>query len=113
MRKENKLYIFGHKKPDTDSITSAIALANLKNELGIKAEARVLGNPNNETKYVLEYFNIKCPRYLNDVKNKIKDLDFLKGYCAHEDDSMYQGFEYMNENIRAITNLSLMLYPFR
>lgn len=99
MRKENKLYIFGHKKPDTDSITSAIALANLKNELGIKAEARVLGNPNNETKYVLEYFNIKCPRYLNDVKNKIKDLDFLKGYCAHEDDSMYQGFEYMNENI--------------
>lgn len=99
MKKENKLYIFGHKKPDTDSITSAIALANLKNELGIKSEARVLGNPNNETKYVLDYFNVKCPRYLNDVKIKIKDLDFLKGYCAHEYDSMYQGFEYMNENM--------------
>ncbi len=99
MDKKNKIYIFGHKKPDTDSITGALALANLKNELGYNAEARVLGNPNNETKYVLDYFKVETPRYLNDVKIKIKDLDFLRDYSAKETDSMYQGFEYMNENI--------------
>ena len=99
MANQEKIYIFGHKKPDTDSITSAIALANLKKALGMNVEARVLGNPNNETKYVLDYFNVKCPKYLNDVKIKIKDLDFLKGYCANKYDSMYQGFESMNENI--------------
>ena len=99
MANQEKIYIFGHKKPDTDSITSAIALANLKKALGMNVEARVLGNPNNETKYVLDYFNVKCPKYINDVKIKIKDLDFLKGYCANKYDSMYQGFESMNENI--------------
>lgn len=97
MDKKNKIYIFGHKKPDTDSITSAIALAHLKNELGYNAEARILGSPNNETKYVLQKFNIKMPRYLDDVKTKIRDLDFLKNYSAKMTDSMYHGFEYMNE----------------
>ena len=42
--------IFGHKKPDTDSVTSAIALSNLKNCLGIKSVPKVLGKINNETK---------------------------------------------------------------
>lgn len=99
MDKKNKIYIFGHKKPDTDSITGAIALANLKKELGYNVEARVLGNPNNETKFVLDYFKVETPRYLNDVKIKIKDLDFLKDYSAKATESMYKGFEYMNENI--------------
>ena len=99
MVNKNKIYIFGHKKPDTDSITAAISLSFLKNKLGYNTEARVLGNPNNETKYVLDYFNVETPKYLNDVKIKIRDLDFLKGYSAKKTDSMYQGFEYMNENI--------------
>ena len=45
----NKVLIFGHKNPDTDSVTSSIALTYLKNKLGMKAEARVLGNINKET----------------------------------------------------------------
>ena len=98
MANQNKIYIFGHKKPDTDSITAAISLSYLKNELGYNTEARVLGNPNNETKYVLDYFNVQTPKYLNDVKIKIRDLEFLRGYSATKKDSMYQGFEYMNEN---------------
>ena len=97
MEKKKKIYIFGHKKPDTDSITSAIALAHLKNELGYNAEARILGSPSNETKYVLQKFNTKVPRYLDDVKIKIRDLDFLRDYSAKMTDSMYHGFEYMNE----------------
>ena len=50
-----KIYIFGHKKPDTDSVTSAISLAYLKNKQGFDAEAKVLGRLNNETKFALKY----------------------------------------------------------
>ena len=68
-----KISIFGHKKPDTDSVTSAIALSYLKNKLGFNTEARILGHPNNETKFVLNYFKTDEPKYLNDVKLQIKD----------------------------------------
>ena len=49
------LYIFGHKNPDTDSVCSAIAYAELKKRLGLKAEACRLGDLNDETKFVLDY----------------------------------------------------------
>lgn len=71
-----KIYIFGHKKPDTDSVTSAISLAYLKNKQGFDAEAKVLGRLNNETKFALKYFNVNCPEYLNDVKTQIKDVNY-------------------------------------
>ena len=73
----NNIYIFGHKKPDTDSVTSAIVLSNLKNELGFKTEPRVLGDINSETNFVLNYFKVEAPRYLNDVKLQLKDLNYL------------------------------------
>ncbi len=59
--------IFGHKVPDTDSTCSAIAYAKLKNELGIKATAHVLGEINNETKFVLKHFNVETPELLEEV----------------------------------------------
>lgn len=95
--------IFGHKKPDTDSVTSAIALASLKNNLGIKAEPYVLGNINNETKFVLDYFKIKEPKYLNDVKLQIKDLNYEKKLTAPNNISIYKCYKYMNsENISTL-----------
>ena len=69
----NEIYIFGHKNPDTDSVTAAISLAHLKKELGINAIPKVLGNINNETQFVLDYFKVKKPEYLNNVKLQIKD----------------------------------------
>lgn len=93
------ILIFGHKKPDTDSVTASIALSYLKNYLGYKTEARILGNPNNETKYALDYFKVKTPIYLNDIKLQIKDLNYLKNYSMDEYCSINQGFNYMNENL--------------
>ena len=69
-----KTFIIGHKKPDTDSVTSAIALSYLKNKLGQNTEPRVLGDINNETKYVLNYFKVPEPEYLNDVRVRIKNI---------------------------------------
>ena len=65
-------FVIGHKKPDTDSVCSSIALAYLKNKQGDNAIPRVLGDINNETKFVLNYFNIKEPKYINDVRLQYK-----------------------------------------
>ena len=74
----SKIFVFGHKKPDTDSVTSAITLSYLKRKLGFDTEPKVLGRINNETKFALDYFNVKYPEYLNDVKPQIKDINFNK-----------------------------------
>lgn len=94
-----KIYVFGHKKPDTDSITASISLSYLKNKLGMNTRPRCLGELNNETKFVLKYFHTPAPKYLNDVRVQIKDLHFLKNYSARKEDSILKGFHQMNENI--------------
>ena len=90
-------YVFGHKKPDTDSVTAAISLSYLKNKLGGNTEPRVLGDINNETKFALKYFNIKQPKYLNDVKLQIKDLNYRRGYFISNKESIKRAYEYMTE----------------
>ena len=90
-----KTLIFGHKKPDTDSVMSAIALSHLKNALGENTEPRILGTINKETKYALKYFNLITPEYLNDVKLQLKDVNFHKGFFIKETDSIYNGYQYM------------------
>ena len=91
-------FIFGHKKPDTDSVCSAIALAYLKNALGTNAIPRILGTINNETKFVLNYFHIKEPMYLNDVKLQIKDIDYGKNLYCDRHESLYNAVGYMRKN---------------
>ena len=93
-----KVFVFGHKKPDTDSVTSAIVLSYLKNQLGMDTEPRVLGEINNETKYVLDYFKIEEPKLLENVKLQIKDLTYHTGLNFYESDSIYNAFRFMNEN---------------
>ena len=90
-----KTFIFGHKKPDTDSVMSAIALSHLKNALGDNTEPRILGAINKETSYALKYFNLKMPEYLNDVKLQLKDVNYHKGFLIKETDSIYNGYQYM------------------
>ena len=93
-----KIFVFGHKKPDTDSVTSAICLSYLKNKLGMNTEPRILGEVNNETKYVLDYFKIKTPELLNNVKLQIKDLTYQRDLNFYESDSIYKAFKFMNKN---------------
>ena len=56
-----KTFIFGHKNPDTDSITSSLVMANLERKLGKDVQACRLGNINKETEYVLNYLGIEEP----------------------------------------------------
>ena len=59
-----KVFVFGHKNPDTDTITSAISYAYLKQQLGMDAEAVRLGTVTNETAYALEQFGFEAPRLI-------------------------------------------------
>ena len=91
----NKVYVFGHQKPDTDSVTSSIAYAYLKNRLGVNAEERILGDINKETKFVLKYFNVKKPQYLDSVKLQLKDLNYHKDYYLEEHTSISDVYKYL------------------
>lgn len=90
-----KTFIFGHKKPDSDSVMSAIGLSYLKNQLGERTEPRILGTVNKETKYALNYFGLKEPEYLNDVKLQLKDVNYHKGFYIRDTDSVYDGYQKM------------------
>ena len=92
-----KVYVFGHQKPDTDSVTSAIAVAYLKRRLGVNAEARVLGEINKETKFVLDYFNVMEPKYLDDVKVQIKNMNYLKDAYINKNSSIEDTFYKFHE----------------
>lgn len=92
-----KTYIFGHKKPDSDSVMSAIGLSYLKNLLGENTEPRILGDINKETAYALKYFHLPIPEYLNDVKLQLKDIDYHKNFYIKETDSIYTGYQKMLE----------------
>ena len=90
-----KTLIFGHQKPDTDAVTSAIVLSYLRNSLGDDTEPRVLGSISRETEFVLKYFGFDAPDYLNDVRLQIKDIDYSTGYYLNEKDSVFDGYNYM------------------
>ncbi len=92
-----KTFIFGHKKPDSDSVMSAIGLSYLKNQLGENTEPRILGNINKETKYALKFFDLKEPEYLNDVKLQIKDVNYHRDFVISDTDSVYDGYQMMLE----------------
>ena len=91
------VYVFGHRNPDTDSVTAAITLSYLKRKLGMNAIPVILSSVNRETKYALNYFGVKEPIFLNDVKLKVKDLDYSKGYMASVDYSVYDAYLKMVE----------------
>ncbi len=101
------IFIFGHKNPDTDSVASAIALSYLKNQLGYTTTPYVLGNINRETRYVLNYFNLPIPDYLDNVKIQVRDLQYSFMQGLPENTSIFTVYKLMiEENLQtvAITN---------
>jgi len=92
-----KVYIFGHRNPDTDSVTAAVTLSYLKNKLGMNTIPAVLSSINLESKYALQYFGMPEPIFLNDVNIKIKDLKYTKNYTVKEEDSIYEAYFRMNK----------------
>lgn len=95
MKNKKTIYIFGHKTPDTDSVAASLSLSYLKNKLGYNTTPAILTPINDETKYVLNYFKVKEPTLISDVKIKVKDLDYSKNYTVKHTESIYNAYNYM------------------
>ncbi|MFD1177126.1 manganese-dependent inorganic pyrophosphatase [Paenibacillus puldeungensis] len=70
----DKVLIFGHKNPDTDTICSALAYADLKSQLGWNVEPVRLGNVNGETSFALKRFGFEAPRLVESVSGEVKEV---------------------------------------
>ena len=99
-----KVWVVGHKNPDTDSICAAITYANLKNVLEERnhsdAERTVYlpmraGNISAETNFVLNYFNVKAPELITDVGTQIRDIHIRKTEGVSGHISMKKAWEMM------------------
>ena len=86
MQEYETTYVIGHKNPDTDSICSAICYANLKHKIdGKKYEPARAGHINEETKFVLDYFDVPAPRLIENITTQVKDIEIrkTKGVCKN------------------------------
>ena len=79
MKRDNRILVTGHKNPDTDSISSAIAYARLKNKISNDnfVPCRV-GRINEETQFVLNYYEEDAPELIEDVRTQICDIEIRK-----------------------------------
>lgn len=99
MRKNDKIYITGHKNPDTDSVCAAIGYAYLKNHLdGDKYMACRAGQLNEETKFVLNHFGLPAPEYIKDVRPQVSDIEIEQVEPVHPDISLKTAWGIMREN---------------
>ena len=98
MSNEKDIYVIGHMNPDTDSICSAIAYAELKKKItGNSYKARRAGQVSPETRFVLEHFNMHAPRYIGDVRTQVKDTEYHKGVFVSSGISLKKAWATMNE----------------
>lgn len=94
-----KTLILGHRNPDTDSICSAICYAGFKHQLtGENYEPCRAGNVNPETQYVLDYFKLKAPRLVENVKTQVKDIEIRKTKGVSRGISLKNAWGLMQEN---------------
>lgn len=98
--KTKKIWVVGHKNPDTDSICAAIAYAHLKNQSapeGVKYEPKRAGELNEETKYVLKHFHVKAPALITDAGAQVKDIEIRKTNGVSGKLSMKRAWEMMKQ----------------
>jgi len=98
------IYITGHKNPDSDSIAAAYAYSELKNKIGTIPTVPVrLGNVNQETQFILDYFGVEAPELLKTVKLKVEDLEFDKITPVSPEISLKQAWSIMKDkNIKTL-----------
>lgn len=96
---KRKTLVIGHRNPDTDSICSAVCYANLKRavtgEEYIPARA---GHVNGETRFVLDYFGVKEPALVEDVRTQVRDIEIRKTKGVADNISLKRAWNIMQEN---------------
>ena len=100
MKKPERIFVIGHKNPDTDSICSAIAYADIKNRTtqNKKYIPKRAGQINEETRYVLNRFGVQPPAYLGNIGTQVKDMDIRTSPQADKNMSLKNTWDLMQEN---------------
>ncbi len=98
--KKEKVFVAGHKNPDTDSICSAICYADLKSRLNEDVEyiAVRAGHLNEESQYVLERFGVRPPVYIKDVRTQVRDIEIRETEGVPQDISLKKAWSLMRDN---------------
>ena len=98
--KNQKVFVMGHKNPDTDSICSAIAYADIKNRTTQSKRyiPKRAGQINEETRYVLNRFGVQPPAYLGNIGTQVKDMDIRLSPQADKNMSLKNTWDLMQEN---------------
>lgn len=95
---QSPIMIVGHKNPDTDSICSAIAYADLKNQIDENTYIpKRAGKINNETAFVLNYFDMEVPDLLEDVNTQVKDIEYRETPGVNRNISVKAAWKMMRE----------------
>ena len=93
-----KVWVVGHKNPDTDSICAAISYAYLKNQLGERQYVpKRAGAISEETRYVLDYFKVEDPELITDVGAQLKDISIRKTAGISSQISLKKAWETMKK----------------
>ena len=102
MPSNKTIHITGHKHPDTDSIVSAIAYAELKRAQGLDAVACRLGEVTHETRYVLNRFNVEEPMILDDARMRLNEIDIDDALIVNEETTIYEAWQLMSSTKKAL-----------
>lgn len=100
MKNQEKIFVIGHKNPDTDSICSAIAYCDIKNKTTQESKyiPKRAGQINEETEYVLNRFGVQPPGYLSNIGTQVKDMDIRLSPEANKSMSLKNAWDLMQEN---------------
>ena len=100
MKNQDKIFVIGHKNPDTDSICSAIAYADIKNRTSQSKKYIPMraGQINEETQYVLNRFGVNPPAYITNIGTQVKDMDIRVSPPADKSMSLKNAWDIMQEN---------------
>ena len=98
MERQRTVYITGHRHPDTDSIVSAIAYAELQKRKGVHAVACRLGSINTETKWLLDRFGFKEPMLFEDARATIREIEMDPPLTITPDTTIYETLQLMQKH---------------
>ena len=100
MKNQERIFVIGHKHPDTDSICSAIAYADIKNRTSQSKKYVPMraGQINEETQYVLNRFGVNPPAYVTNIGTQVKDMEIRVSPNVDKSISLKNAWDMMKEN---------------
>lgn len=99
MNSSDRVFVIGHRNPDTDSICSAIAYAALRKEQGLEnVRAARAGNINQQTQFILDHLDVEMPELLVDVYPRIKDVVTERVISIHESEPLSRAIELFHQH---------------